>query len=87
MHEEYKSDYELLIKHSKYSILIAEYLLNNGAKTHNELCEFLHIKKNTLSNIISKLEPFNIFMVRRIRKNIYYSLNAKGYDFIHYRFN
>lgn len=79
-----KEDYDLLIAQSKYSILISEFLSKNGPKNHGEICDVLKIKKNNLSNIVRKLEPFNIFTIRRIGKNVYYSLNFKGLEFLSY---
>lgn len=77
-----KEDYELLLQ-VKYSVLIVGYLLDK-TKSHEEICGALKIKKTTLSNIIRKLEPFNILMIQRTNKTIYYSLTFNGLKFFSY---
>lgn len=77
----YKKDFELLLTKSKHSIEIATILFIKGTLTHDELASALNIKKNNLSNIIRKIEPFDILFIRRIGRNVYYSLNVKGNKF------
>lgn len=80
-------DYKNLLAKSKHSIGVAEILYKNGTMNHNELAKALGIKKNNLTNVIKKLEPFDILFFRRIGKNVYYSLNAKGYEFYDFIIN
>lgn len=81
-----EEDYNLLFCKSRYSIIIVNYLYSQKSPiNHQRLADFLKIKKNNLSNIIRKLEPFDIIFAQKIGKNVYYSLTAKGiefYDFI-----
>lgn len=75
-------DFELLRNKSKYSIDISKVLFNEQKQmTHKELCDALKIKPNQLSNIIKILEPFQIIFENRIGRNVFYSLNVKGYRF------
>ena len=77
-------DYKLLYKKSKYSIDVTKKLYELGSITHQKLSDSLNIKKNNLSNIMRKLEPFEIVETERIGKNVFYSLSAKGYEFFEY---
>ena len=79
-----EKDYELLFKKSRYSIEITNMLFNCGTMTHQKLSDKLGIKKNNLTNIVRKLDPFEILFVRKIGKNVFYSLNAKGVEFYKY---
>ncbi len=77
-------DYKALLSRSKYSVEISKVLFDKDTLSHSELCDAIKIKKNNLSNIVKKLEPFGILFVRRIGKNVYYSLSPKGFEFYRY---
>ena len=80
----YEKDFETLLAKSKHSIEIVSILNDEETLTHNELAKRLGIKKNNLSNVMSKIGLFNIIFARRIGRNVYYSLNAKGQRFYEY---
>ena len=80
----YEKDFETLLAKLKHSIKIASILSKEETLTHCELADRLGIKKNNLSNVMQKIELFNIVFARRIGRNVYYSLNAKGQKFYEY---
>ena len=79
-----EEDYKALLSRSRYSVEISKVLFDKVTLSHNELCEAVKIKKNNLSNIVKKLAPFEILFVRKIGKNVYYSLSPKGFEFYKY---
>ena len=79
-----EEDYKKLIAKSKYSIKIASELAEYGTLNHQDLCKHLGIKPNNLSNIIRKIDMFDVLFIRKIGKNVYYSLTTKGYEFKEY---
>lgn len=76
--------FDLLMEKCSLSIEIVKKLKDNETLTHNELSKSLNKSKQNLSNTIRKIEPFGILLIRRIGKNVYYSLNFKGYQFYDY---
>ena len=79
-----EEDYKALLSRSRYSVEISKVLFDKITLSHNELCDAINIKKNNLSNVVKKLAPFEILFVRRIGKNVYYSLSPKGFEFYKY---
>ena len=79
-----EEDYKALLSRSRYSVEISKVLFDRVTLSHNELCEAIDVKKNNLSNVVKKLAPFEILFVRRIGKNVYYSLSPKGFEFYKY---
>lgn len=79
-----EAEYAALLSKSKYSMKIAEILCEKETLKHEELRNALNIKPNNLSNVIRKIEPFDILFIRKIGKNVYYSLSPKGYEFYEY---
>lgn len=78
------ADYDALISKSKYSKRIAEILYEKESLNQDELRIALKIKPNNLSNVIRKIEPFDILFIRKYGENVYYSLSPKGCEFFEY---
>lgn len=79
-----EADYKALLSKSQYSVRISKILRSKKTLTHDQLRQELGIEKNNLSNIIKKLEPFDIIFARKIGKNVFYSLSPKGIEFYDY---
>lgn len=52
--------------------------------SHGDLADKLKISKSNLSNVIKRLEPYDLFIVEKQGRNKYYRLSSKGYEFYHY---
>ena len=66
---------------SKYVPMFLVYLYehrNNQYCSHNELCLFLNLKKNNLSNIVKRLEGMDILDIKKEGRNKYYRLTPNG---------
>ena len=73
-----RNDFKLLVRKCSLILKITDILDKEGCLTHNELAKRTGKSIQSLSNAIRKIDPFGVLFIRRIGKNVYYSLNFRG---------